>query len=116
MQVDESPDAWLHRLMNVQRDGSQEGTSSLKDIFPEAYCRTLFLPATSPKHLKNLDQLDREDLTDDYKRDLSSVVAHLRDSLLRQRVRNAYHLCTGTFTSLPPPSFPFPSPRANVNL
>ena len=72
--------------MTVQRDGSDEETSSLKDIFPEAYCRTLFLPATSPKDLKNLDEMDRESLTEEYKADLAGVIAHLRDSLLRQRV------------------------------
>jgi len=73
--------------MTAQQDtGKRGGSSSLKDIFPESYCRTLFLPATSSRDLKNLDQLDRADLTKDYQRDLAAVVAHLRDSLLRQKV------------------------------
>lgn len=83
-QVDgESPKEWLHRLMDAAAQAKREGggehsdAPSLKDIFRDADCKTLFLPATSREHLNRLDELTPRDLTAEYQRDFQELRAAL---------------------------------------
>lgn len=94
----ETPTQWLHRLMEEQ--GSADATKAnftpgLSSIFPEAYCHTVFLPASGKDALKRLDLLSPSELSPEYRADIDSLVAHVVTSLRKQRAGH-HHCLPGT--------------------
>eukprot|EP00730_Choanoeca_flexa_P002852 TRINITY_DN11204_c0_g1_i2.p1 TRINITY_DN11204_c0_g1~~TRINITY_DN11204_c0_g1_i2.p1 ORF type:complete len:851 (+),score=236.75 TRINITY_DN11204_c0_g1_i2:199-2553(+) len=87
---DETPDQWLHRLLKEQevaRAERGENSTGLIHVFPEAYCRTLFLPAGSKHDLQHLDELDMDQLNNDYKDDMKALRNHLTATLRNARAK-----------------------------
>ena len=83
-QVDgETPDDWLARLMDQQAEAKsgEFKYAGLRDIFPQRYCRTMFMPAGLDQ-LFELDRVGNEELDPRYRDDVARLVAHL-SSVLR---------------------------------
>lgn len=98
---EESPTDWLHRLMRQQAEGKDETFEGLDKVFPESYCKTLFLPATGRTTLQNLDSMDMDKLTEEYQEDRSELVSHLIGSL-RKHLQASVAEITGGETGVKP--------------
>jgi hypothetical protein len=68
---------WLNELLRTpSKDG--KSSSSVPEIFDTIECKTLFYPVLDgPERLRNLDQVDREDLDVEYRRGMDELREHI---------------------------------------
>eukprot|EP00045_Choanoeca_perplexa_P014465 m.170277 g.170277 ORF g.170277 m.170277 type:complete len:833 (-) comp16684_c0_seq4:145-2643(-) len=86
----ETPDDWLHRLLREQEEARAargENGTGLIHVFPESYCKTVFLPAGTKHDLQHLDEMEMDQLNEDYRNDVYVIREHIAAALRKQQTQ-----------------------------